>query len=289
MPLAEAIDQATGLRRLFTPETVFRALGVLGPDSRGTARSCVALARGLGRRGDRVLILDEAKPPQHVGGLLGVLARHTLADAGRGSLVNLAQPAGDGVVLLAAPDGLEALAGLDEGDLRDLTDDWSTRAELPEWLLVNGGQRAADLALAATADERVLVLPGSKTKLADAYAVMKKAHAVWNGRAWWVLVDGAEPDQAQALFDALGETARRFLGIVPEFLGHLPRDRAGVAPAPLDGYRMDRLAGEPAGLPDANRLDFARYWQRMWLRSRMVAEFAGQETARVQNVRWSSG
>lgn len=294
MRLAEPVDQATGLRRLFTPEPAFRALGVLGPDSRHTARACVALARGLGRRGGRVMVLDEARPPHHVGGLLGILTRHTLADAAHRGLVDIAQPAGDGIVLLAAPNGLEILAGLTEADLRDMADDWHARTEPPEWLVVNGGVQGADPGLAATADDRVLVLPGTKSRLADAYAVMKSAHALRAGHAWWVLVDGADAEQAQALFVSLGETARRFLGIVPEFLGHLPRERSGAVPAPLDENRMDRLAGEPVDRPAEVRVDFVRYWQRMWLHSRMVAESAGKDTAtktlttRVRNVRWSS-
>ncbi len=272
MPLAEAIDQAAGLRRLFSPEPAFRSLGVLGPDCRATARAGVALARGLSRRGERVLVVDEARSPHHVGGLMGVMTRHTLAEAGRRGLLDIVQQAGEGVVLMAAPDGLEALAGMDEADLRDLTDDWRTRAEPPEWLLLNGGQRSPDTSLAAAAQTRVLVLPGTRTRLADAYAVMKKAQAVSGGRAWWVLVDGAAADQAQILFAALGETARRFLGIVPEFLGHLPRDPVGAATASLEAGSLDRLAGDAAG---EQQVDFARFWQHMWLHSRMAAESVG--------------
>lgn len=292
MRLAEPIDQATGLRRLFTPKPVFRALGVLGPNSGATARACVALARGLGRRGERVMVLDEARPPHHVGGLLGILTRHTLADATRRGLVEIAQPAGDGIVLLSAPNGLETLARLTEADLRDLADDWHARTEAPEWLVVNAGEYDAKLGLAATADDRVLVLPGAKSRLAEAYAVMKAAQAFRAGHAWWVLVDGADADQARALFTSLEETARRFLDIVPEFLGHLPREKSASAPPPMDGSPMDRLAGEPADRPGEARVDFAQYWQRMWLHSRMVAESAGKDAAatkRVRNVRWSSG
>ena len=36
MRLADPVDQATGLRRLFKPEPAFRALGVLGADGRGS-------------------------------------------------------------------------------------------------------------------------------------------------------------------------------------------------------------------------------------------------------------
>lgn len=289
MRLAEPVDQASGLRRLFTAASAFRTLGVLGPDCRGTARACVALARGLGRRGERVMLLDEAQPPHHVGGLLGILTRLTFSDLTPRGLVDIAQPAGDGIVLLSAPDGLETLAALSEADLRDLADDWRVRAEAPEWLLVNGGERRPETGLAVTADDRVLVLPGAKSRLAEAYAVMKKAQSQWTGRTWWVLVDGADAESARTLFDSLGETARRFLGIVPEFLGHTPRLRAGTAPSPLEGNLLERLAGRPADGADGARVDFEQYWQRMWLHSRMIAETAGKDMAskRLRNASWS--
>ena len=74
--LAEPLDQASGLRRLFAPEPTFQALGVIGPDSRLTASACTALALGLGRRGHRVMVMDETRPPNNVAALLGVLPRH---------------------------------------------------------------------------------------------------------------------------------------------------------------------------------------------------------------------
>lgn len=272
MRLAEPLDQATGLRRLFAPEPAFRTLGVLGPDPRATTRASVALARGLGRRGVRILLLDEAPPPHHAGGLLGVMARHSLADARHRGLPSLAQPAGDGIVLLAAPEGPASLAVLTEPELRLLMEDWRSRAEAPEWLLVNGAGTAADSGLAATAEERVLVLPGSRSRLAGAYAVLKQAQARWSGHVWRVLVDGAEEASARDLYASLADTARRFLGLEPAYLGCLPRNRAGVAPPPLDGAWMDVLVDEPIREAGAGRINFEQYWQRMWLHSRMMAE-----------------
>ncbi len=288
MRLAEPLDQATGLRRLFTPEPAFRALGVLGPDSRLTTRACIALARGLGRRGDRVMLLDEAQPPHHAGGQLGILARHSLADASRKGLLDIVQPAGDGVFLLAAQGSLGALAGLTEADLHALADDWHIRAEAPEWLLLNGGADPDSApGLALTADDRVLVLPGSKSRLAEAYAVLKAAQSFRPGHAWWILVADSDALHAQALFASLGETARRFLDVRPEYLGHLTRDKSGGAPPPLDGAPMERLTGEAPERPGEARVSFVQYWQRMWLHSRLVTESANrQPSTRVAHARW---
>lgn len=287
MRLAEPVDQATGLRRLFTPELPFRALAVLGADAAAASRACVALARGLGRRGERVMLVDEVAPPRHAGGLLGVLARHGLAEARQRGLLDIVQPAGEGVVLLSAVDALAALHGLSEAALRRLADDWRARAETPEWLLLNSGPGLPESGLGVTADERVLVLTSSRARLAEAYALMKAAHAFRPAQAWRVLVEETDASRARALFDSLAETARRFLGIVPEFLGQLPRERAA---SPAEAGLVERLLEEPAAATAAGRVDFEQYWQRMWLHSRLMAESASRESASegLRNVRWSS-
>jgi hypothetical protein len=299
--LAESVDQATGLRRLFTPEPMFRALGVLGPDARGCARVAAAVSLGLGRRGERVLVLDEALPPHCVGALLGVLPRHSLADVPGRGLVDVVQPAADGVALLSAPNGRATLSGLSERDLRDMADDWRARQEAPEWLVLNGAGSCREAGLAATADVRLLVLPGAKARLADAYAAMKTAHGAWSGQTWWVLVEGADPEPAQSLFASLRETARRFLGIVPVFLGNLPRERPGASQSSLGADQVDALATGALNPPGAEGVNFERYWQRMWLYSRMTAEAVGNDgvgrdtagkeavTERMKNGRWISG
>ncbi|MDD5390761.1 MAG: hypothetical protein PHD37_15585 [Gallionellaceae bacterium] len=290
MRLADQLDQATGLRRLFATDQAFRAVGILGPDARRNARFTAGMALALGRRGSRSLILDEAAAPHNVGSLLGILTRRTLADGVRaGHLAQAIQSAGQGVELLAAQDGIAALARLDEREVLQLADGW--RAEAPQWLLLNSTPGSGQ-GLSATADLRVLVLPGAKARLAEAYTVMKSAHTVWPGSAWLVVVEGAEAAAGESLFTALRETAQRFLGIQCDFLGTLPRQREGahsiLADADVIGYTQTRtpMAGGSAGRspemgimaerltsqPVGEALEFEQYWQRMWLYCRMTAE-----------------
>jgi hypothetical protein len=276
--LADTLDQASGLRRLFTPEPVFQSLGVLGPDPRRTASACTALALGLGRRGHRVMVMDEMRPPNNVAALLGVMPRHGLIDARSRGLVSLLRQATDGLVLLAAQDGLNALAGWSEHDVLDMADDWRSRADLPEWLLLNGGDGVMRAnSLATTANSRVLVLPGNRAALAGAYAVMKAAHAAWSGNNWLVLVADADVEPAAALFTVLSETAQRFLGLAPTFLGCVERDIPGAQPVPLDTALVDRLSEACTPQSGVERMDFEQYWQRMWVYSRMSADAAGKK------------
>lgn len=291
MRLADPLDQASGLRRLFAPEPSFQALGVLGPDAGRTARACAALGRGLGRRGHRVLLIDETRPPNNVASLLGILPRHGLVDAVRRGLVAVVQQAPDGLVLLAAHDGVNTLANLSEHDLLDMADDWQARADAPEWLVLNGGDGPLrGKGLAATANLRVLVLPGNRASLADAYAVMKAAHVALAGGQWLVLVEGADDALALGLFTSLRETAQRFLDATPVYLGSIGRERPGAQPGALDAALVDLLSEASGRQSETERINFEQYWQRMWLYSRMSMEAATKrELHGVQHGRRSAG
>jgi hypothetical protein len=267
--LADPVDQATGLRRLFAQGALFRAVGILGPDARRNARVCAALAQGLGRRGNRVLILDEARAPYNVGGMMGLLTRRSLADVPQIGLT-AALEAAPGIRLLAAPEGMDALAEMSERSLLDMAEQWG---EVPEWMLLNsraaGGGPGAGLA--TTAELRVLVLPGDKSWLAEAYACLKSAHVAWSGGAWQVLVEGADLEGAQRLYQSLRQTAQRFLGIAPCYLGCLPKHKGDGN----EGQHAALLAETLQGVQVENAVDFEQYWQRLWLFSRMVLDSGG--------------
>ena len=273
MRLADPVDQATGLRRLFAGAPVFRAAGILGPDSRRNARVCAALAQGLSRRGNQVLVLDEARPPYNVGGMMGLLARRSLADIPKVRLTDAAMEAGPGIRLLAAPEGIDTLASLSEQSLLDMADHWG---DAPEWMLLNsqGGPHGTSRAgLATTSQVRILVLPGDKNWLAEAYATLKSAHAAWSGGVWVVLVEGADLDRAQRLYNSLQETALRFLGFAPGYLGCLPKlkDDGGAD----ESFQAGLLAESLQGLRVEDPINFEQYWQRLWLFSRMAVDSAG--------------
>jgi hypothetical protein len=273
--LADPFDQASGLRRLFAPEPAFQALGVLGADVRCTARACTALALGFRRKGYRVMVMDETPVPHNVASLLGILPRYGLVDAPRRGLATVVRPALEGLMLLAAQNGLNTLAGLSENTLLDMAEDWRVRADAPEWLLHNGGDGPIQCnGLAATANLRVLVLSAKRAALAEAYAVMKTAHSARSGNNWFVLVEGVDKDTALNVFASVNETAQRFLEVRPVFLGCVTQEKPGIAPDAVDVHVIDKLSKAGGREAKMGRIDFEQYWQRMWLYSRMSSEAA---------------
>jgi hypothetical protein len=115
---------------------------------------------------------------------------------------------------------------------------------------------------------------------------MKTAHMAWAGKNWLVLVEAAEAGQALALFASLSETAQRFLGVTPLFLGCIVREAPGIQPGALDATLIDSLSKEGGRQAEVERINFEQYWQRMWLYSRMNAEAA---TKRAQKGWRSAG
>lgn len=273
--LAEPLDQATGLRRLFAAGPAFRSVGVIGPDARRNARVSMALAQGLGHRGSHVLVLDEGKPPYNVGGMMGLLAKRSLADAWQVGLADVTVDAGAGVRLLAAQDGVDALAGLSEHDLHDMTENW--QGDAPEWMLVSSGDTANGGGLASTAELRILVLPGDKNWLAEAYAVLKSSHAAGTTGTWVVLVEGADIDAAQRLYNSLQNTTQRFLGVAPGYLGCLPRVKASQSAD--ESFHASLLAESMQNVQTENPMNFEQYWQRLWLFSRMALDPSARKSS----------
>ena len=162
---------------------------------------------------------------------------------------------------------------MSEQSLLDMAQQWG---EVPEWMLLNsrGAQDRSGAGLATASEVRILVLPGDKTWLAETYATLKAAHAAWTGGTWLVLVEGAEPEGAQRLYHSLRDTAMRFLGIAPAYLGCLPRHKE-VGGGLEEGLHAGLLAESLQGVQLDHAIEFEQYWQRLWLFSRMAADSSG--------------
>jgi hypothetical protein len=134
-------------------------------------------------------------------------------------------------------------------------------------MLVNGQGGSG---LATTAELRILVLPGDKAWLAEAYGMLKAAHGAWSAGAWMVLVEGAGMETSQRLWSSLRETAMKFLGFAPAYLGCLPKlkESQGGSEAAHGGLLAEALLDARVEQP----VNFEQYWQRLWLFSRMAAD-----------------
>lgn len=285
MQPADLTDQAAGLRRLLGEQEAFCSVGIFGPDVVLTASATAGLAFALARRCSHVCVFDELPAPQHVAAHLGVAAvAPGLGDVAMGTVTLptalLTGPAG--VRILGAGGALGRIAAMSETAWRGMVAAFQETA--CEWLLITApAEDKASLALACP--QRLLVMPATKNRLPETYAVLKAAHQRQPDGRWRVLVmDAADADQAQPLMAALNETAERFLGIRLDYAGVVPRDekidRAVRAMRPLLEVSPQAPAAQalrglaeamPAWTRDVPVMGREVFWQRLGLFSRMSA------------------
>jgi flagellar biosynthesis protein FlhG len=235
-------DQAGGLRRLFGAAEPF----VLSVAGKGVTPVALDLATALARIGRRVLVLDRSRGDAAAG--CGLAARYELAHilAGAKQWGDVALQGPDGIVILPAARGLDALD-------RDGAD-WQAAVAR----LARGAGQAFDVWLVNGAPPRhgavaSVLLPIAPTAAAitDAYAQMKRLALERGQRDFRVLVHRAKSETAAfAAYRNVATAAERFLSARLDFCGCIPGDATqprGVRRAIADarsarGHAFLRLA-----------------------------------------------
>lgn len=196
----------------------------------GKSNVSVNLAIALARIGRKVLLVDADTNLANVDILLGLHARHTLADVIFGD-------AFFGDILLDGPEGITILPGSsgvievmeDDAVVRqkmfDAFDDLERRFDV---LLIDTGAGLSDnvLHFVASADDAVLVTNSEPTSITDAYAMVKVATHQNPALRMQVVINLAAKDQdAKDTFEKLQLAVRNFLSVDIEMLGILPLDK----------------------------------------------------------------
>ena len=288
---AELQDQASGLRRLLGGGAPFRACGFFGPDAGLKAAAAASLASALARRGETVLILDEAEAPRNVAGQFGLAPRLRLTDVvqGRCTLERALAKVSAGVRLLAAGQSLPALALASEEAWDWFLDAVNALDEPPGWIIVNAPAAQAAPALACGCPDRLLVVPDRKAVLTEAYAVLKAVHQLYPDGHWRVLAMNGDGLQGKnGLYTALANTAQRFLGVHLDWFGAVPKDEKlahsarmmkplfEVSPDCPAALAFKALAETAKAWPREGEMDAEAFWQRLYLLGRLAAETSGR-------------
>ncbi|NWG86899.1 MAG: hypothetical protein HXY26_05205 [Hydrogenophilaceae bacterium] len=300
MPSAETLDQATGLRRLLGRQASFHACAVFGPDPTLQAMALASLAYALARRGESVVVLDEAESPHNVATQYGLAPRQRLADLLRGRAAldkAVVEAPGDVRLILTGPLAAEFTQMSDSAWDRRL-DDLIDVVGNHGWLLVNTRPGVASSPLAAACTDRLLVLPDKKSVLTEAYALLKSAHQDRPDGRWRVLVMNRQgQSESDSLFANLTNTAQRFLGMRLEWFGSVPKDEKlaqsmrlmrpllEVAPECPGSLAFKALAEAAGNWGDIDGMDAQAYWQRAYLLGRVAEQAAG---AGLHNARLDS-
>ena len=248
-------DQATQLRQMdFSarqsvpaspedgPETIVVASGKGGV---GKSVVSVLLAHTLAQSGKQVLLLegDQNRGSLHL--MLGVKPAERLDGllAGHVSPVDLLTPVTDGLWLLPAASGAEALYALGATDRARLHQRLHGLYERFDAVVVDAASDLEGIVRVSSMGATLVVLltVPQPAALIDTYAVMKTVTQRIPTLRMGILVNRASTGaEARSAFERLAIAGSRFLKHAPEFLGSLPDDDLLGAVAQIPGGLIER-------------------------------------------------
>lgn len=219
-------DQAASLRRLTPAGQVGRSFAFLGVSGCGVTTMVSEMAAGLTAAQRRTLIIDA-----HPG---NPLAQRFVDDPGvtldmvassQGSLHDAVTQLPFGASVMNVHSRPSTLMHLPEPIEHRLVSEYEALTRDIELVLIDAPSVSTDPALAALADNLVLVLTPDIQTLMQAYAMVKRLALEFARRRFDVLVNRArDMNEAQAIFQRLSQVTSEFLGVSLRWVGFVPED-----------------------------------------------------------------
>ncbi|MFO1318899.1 MAG: hypothetical protein U1F52_04745 [Burkholderiales bacterium] len=199
--------------------------------SRGVGRTALVanLAVALARRGQNVCVLDSHDGAGSAAEQMGMRRPRDLAEVIRHDtpLDDLLLSGPEGIRLVRAVQGRRMLGDLDAVAEDRLRNAFMSLQPAVDFLLVDAQGEAVDTAASAAvaSTEIVVVTSAGADGITHAYGLMKRLSREAGRRRFHVIVCRARAaDHAQAVFENLESTARRFLSVSVTGLGWIPED-----------------------------------------------------------------
>ncbi|MGM0578360.1 MAG: MinD/ParA family protein [Myxococcota bacterium] len=208
----------------------------------GKTHLTVNLALAFANQGRRVLILDGDLGLANVDILLDEAPRYTLRDVltGRRTIDEALVPSPHGVTVLPGTSGVTEMAALADGERLRVLEAVEGLDERFDTVLVDtpAGIGANAQFFAGAAQEVLVVATPEPTSLADAYAMVKVlSRRCGIDRVGVVLNQVTNEMEGREIFERLSVLTSRFLPVVLELVGQVPRDahvrEAAMSQAPL--------------------------------------------------------
>jgi flagellar biosynthesis protein FlhG len=200
--------------------------------AKGTGKTTVALnlATAIAAQGRSVLLLDENSGRRNVAEMLGTRTTVDLMDAIRGgrTVEQALLPGPEGMMILPAGRGVQALGDMDEGARDRLVEGFGRIGSTLDFVVVDTAAGAASrlLPLAHPEQDTILVTTAGSAAQAEAYGMVKLLQRELNKRRLSVLVSMAHGEaDAESAFRNISGVAQRYLKLEMQYLGHVPADR----------------------------------------------------------------
>ncbi|MDR0672554.1 MAG: AAA family ATPase [Zoogloeaceae bacterium] len=223
------VDQAAGLRRLFTQQQLHVVTFASGASGVGKTAVIANVAVALARQGENVLIVDENGGARHMGGFFGVLPAGDLLQVVNRQLALkdvLFSPA-PGVQVLPAGRAARQIARLSSAQQEAMLEGINALAEPIDVILVDSSPDHAHgfSPWGLAAGEAVMVVSGSGASITDAYALIKKVSLALDRRHFRILANRVKnAREGQIIFNNLKNVASERGVARLDYGGAIPAD-----------------------------------------------------------------
>ncbi len=195
----------------------------------GKTNISVNLSVALAQLGRRVVLLDADLGLANVDVLLGIQARHTLADvlAGQCQLRDVLVAGPAGIRIVPASSGVPQMAGLSTQEHAALIHEFSDLGGQMDVLVVDTAAGISDtvVSFVRASQEVLVVVCDEPSSITDAYALIKLLNTEHKLFRFRVVANMTRSNQeGQHLFNKLNKVCERYLDVSLQYAGHVPFD-----------------------------------------------------------------
>ena len=222
-------DQASGLRRMVSPQPVRVIAVASGKGGVGKTNVSVNLAVAMQSAGHQVLVMDGDLGLANADVMLGVQAGYNLSHviSGEATLEETIVTSSSGVKLVPASSGTKSMTELSEAEHFGLVRAFSELNLPVDTLIIDtaAGISAGVVAFVRAARDVLVVVCDEPASITDAYALIKVLSSDYRVKRFHVLANMAQSTQhGRQLFGKLTRVTDRFLDVTATLLGVIPRD-----------------------------------------------------------------
>ncbi len=220
------VAQVSGGSRAKNPFVISISSGKGGV---GKTLTTINLAMAARRNNREVTILDADLGLSNVDVLLGLSAKHNIADVlnGHVKMQDIVLTGPLGLRVIPSGSGIAKLSQLSYVQRVALFEAVEAYHEQPDILFVDTGAGISNnvLHFATAADCRVVVTTPEPHAITDAYAFIKVMCEEEKVRDFRLVVNMARsPDEGRRISERIADVARQFLGADVQYAGHVPID-----------------------------------------------------------------
>lgn len=223
------MDQAEGARRMIKPTPVRIIAIASGKGGVGKTNVSVNLAVAMANSGKRVMLLDADLGLANVDVILGIHAKHNLADVINGdcTLEEVIVDGPAGIKIVPAASGVQQMAQLSPEEHAGLILAFSELSAKIDILLIDTSAGITDgvVSFARASQEIVMVVCDEPASITDAYAfikVMNREHGIQRFHILANMVHSAQ--QGRSLYSKMMKVTDQFLDVTLDFMGVVPYD-----------------------------------------------------------------